>query len=74
MKIIISLRILTALIFVASAVSMTAQEVSIPDPGLNAAIRDVGVSTNALGKIVFTDGTAHLSPQQFYRARFILPP
>jgi hypothetical protein len=35
---------------------------------------ELGVSTNALGKIVFTDGTAHLSPQKFYRARFILPP
>jgi hypothetical protein len=32
MKIILPLRILTALIFVAFAVSMMAQEVSIPDP------------------------------------------
>jgi hypothetical protein len=25
--------------------------------------------TNPLGSIVFTDGTAHLSPQKFYRLR-----
>lgn len=27
------------------------------------------VLTNSVGKVVFTDGTAHLSPQKFYRTR-----
>jgi Leucine-rich repeat (LRR) protein len=30
---------------------------------------ELSVSTNTLGKFVFTDGTAHLSPRKFYRAR-----
>jgi formylglycine-generating enzyme required for sulfatase activity/Leucine-rich repeat (LRR) protein len=30
--------------------------------------------TNSLGAIVFTDGTAHLSPQKFYRALLQTPP
>jgi hypothetical protein len=88
--------------------STSAQEVSIPDPGLNSSIRDalqkpvgpltgqdllgltalnaigrimtstnlaewseLGVTTNTLGKIVFADVTAHLSPWKFYRTRII---
>ena len=39
-----------------------------------AAWSEVGVATNALGAIVFTDVTAHLSPQKFYRARLQRPP
>jgi hypothetical protein len=31
---------------------------------------ELGAVTNTLGKIVFTDGTAHLSPRKFYRAQF----
>lgn len=30
---------------------------------------ELGVSTNSLGAVVFTDGTAHLTPQKFYRTR-----
>jgi hypothetical protein len=30
---------------------------------------ELGTSTNLHGKIVFTDGTANLSPRRFYRAR-----
>ena len=30
---------------------------------------ELGILTNSLGKIVFTDGTAHLSAQKFYRTR-----
>jgi hypothetical protein len=32
---------------------------------------ELSVSTNTLGKVVITDGTAHLSPQKFYRARTV---
>ena len=35
---------------------------------------EVGFTTNTLGAIVFTDVTAHLSPQKFYRARLQRPP
>ena len=34
----------------------------------------VGVATNPLGSVVFTDVTAHLSPQKFYRALLQSPP
>jgi formylglycine-generating enzyme required for sulfatase activity len=34
-----------------------------------AAWSELGVTTNSLGKVVFTDGAAHLSSQKFYRAR-----
>jgi len=32
---------------------------------------ELGTTTNLLGKIVFTDGTANLSPRRFYRARLL---
>ncbi len=34
----------------------------------------LGAVTNSLGAVVFTDGTAHLSPQKFYRALQQGPP
>jgi len=34
----------------------------------------LGAVNNSLGAVVFTDGTAHLSPQKFYRARSQSPP
>ena len=42
-----------------------AQEVFIPDPGLNAAI---GLATNTLESINFIDVTANLSSKKFFRA------
>jgi hypothetical protein len=46
------IRVLTVLMFVAFAVSMMAQEVNIPDPGLNAAIRAAPFADCRLGKSV----------------------
>ena len=34
----------------------------------------LGVATNPLGSVIFTDVTAHLSPQKFYRALLQSPP
>ena len=35
---------------------------------------ELGSVINSLGAVVFTDGTAHLSPQKFYRAQLQSPP
>jgi formylglycine-generating enzyme required for sulfatase activity len=39
-----------------------------------AAWSGLGVTSNGLGRIVFTDVTAHLTPQKFYRAQLQAPP
>jgi formylglycine-generating enzyme required for sulfatase activity len=39
-----------------------------------AAWSQVGVASNQVGSVSFTDGTAQLSPRRFYQARPLLPP
>jgi len=72
--------VLTLLILAHFVALTRGQEVTISDPGLNAAILEAlgkpagPLATNNLGSINFTDVTAHLSSWKAYRAVLQSPP